>query len=64
MEELIIKERELRQKLVELINECKLPAMIVKPILKELLEQVTLLEQSQYEEAQKIIKEKKDKKEE
>ena len=44
MEELILKEREFRKKIVEVINNSNLPAFIIKPTLKELLGQIELLE--------------------
>ena len=44
MEELILKEREFKVKIVELINNSSLPAFIIKPTLKELFEQINLLE--------------------
>lgn len=58
MGELIIRERELRVQLAKLINDMKLPAIIIKPIIKELLEQLDTLEQKQYEEAKKEEEEK------
>lgn len=51
MEELIIREREFKAKLVELINNSNLPAFIIKPTLKDLFGQVNLLEEQQYNEA-------------
>lgn len=62
MEEIILMKREFEENLVELINESKLPAFILKPIIKDLFEQLNMLEQQQLEQAQKI-KEKKDKEE-
>ena len=53
MEDLIIKEREFKEKIVEVINNSGLPAFLIKPTLKELLQQVELLEQQQYQEAVK-----------
>lgn len=58
MEEVILMKREFEEKLVELINESKLPAFILRPIIKDLLEQLNLLEQQQLEQAQKIKEEK------
>ena len=58
MEDLIIKQRELKENLIKLINEANLPAFIIKPIIKELFEQLNLLEEQQYQE---IIKTKKEK---
>ena len=51
MEKLILKERETREKLVDIINKSGLPAIIIKPILKEILEQINILEQKQYNQA-------------
>lgn len=51
MEEIIIKEREFKEKLVKLINESGLPAFAIKPTLKEMFEQVNILEQQQYKQA-------------
>lgn len=51
MDELIIKEREFKEKLVQVINESGLLACMVKPTLKEMFEQVSALEQQQYEQA-------------
>ena len=62
MEELIIKEREFKENLVKVINESGLPAFMIKPALKELFEQVSVLEQQQYETACTNKKEKEDKK--
>lgn len=53
MEEIILKERELKEKLVQTINSSKLPAFILKPMLKELYEQLNMLEQQQYEQAKR-----------
>ena len=62
MEEIILKEREFKEKIVEVINNSSLPAFIIKPTLKELLGQVELLEQQQYQEALKQKEEKEIKK--
>lgn len=62
MEEVILMKKEFEENLVELINESKLPAFILKPIIKDLFEQLNMLEQQQLEQAQKI-KEEKDKEE-
>lgn len=62
MEEVILMKREFEERLVELINKSELPAFILKPIIKDLFEQLNMLEQQQLEQAQKI-KEKKDKEE-
>ncbi len=62
MEELIIKEKKFREEIAELINNSEIPAIMIKPILKELYEQVSILEIQQYNKAvdkQKNSKEKK-----
>lgn len=61
MEDLILKERETKEKLVELLNTCGLPAFVLKPIIKDVYEQLNILEQQQYELAQKNLKGKEEK---
>lgn len=56
MEELILKQIEFKEKLVELLNTCGLPAFVLKPIIKDVYEQLNILEQQQYELAQKKLK--------
>ena len=51
MEELILKEREFKENIVQVVNNSKLPAFIIKPILKDLFEQVNVLEEQQYRKA-------------
>lgn len=51
MNEIILKERELKENLVKVINDSELPAIIVKPVLKNFLEKINILEQQQYENA-------------
>lgn len=51
MDELILKEREFKKNIVNMINTSGMPAFILKPIIKELYEQLNLLEQKQYEDA-------------
>lgn len=58
MEEIIVKKRELEEKIVELINSSGLPACIIKPIAKEIYDQCVVQEQLQYEQAKKKIEEK------
>lgn len=58
MEEIILMKKEFEEKLVNLVNESNLPAFILKPIIKELFEQLNILEQQQLEQAQKIKKDK------
>ena len=64
MEELIVKEREIRNQLEELVNNSGLPALILKPIARDFYEQISQLEQTQYENAKKIIEENKEKEKE
>lgn len=59
MEEIILKEREFKEKLVQVVNSSEMPAFIIKSDLKELYEQIALLEQQQYEQA-KINKQNKE----
>lgn len=51
MEELIIKQRETKESLVNIINNSGLPACMLKPMLKEFYEQLASLEQQQYVQA-------------
>ena len=51
MEELLMNERKLREDLATLINNCNLPAVMIKPIIKELFEQLVQLEEQQYQKA-------------
>lgn len=60
MEEIILKKREFEENLVNLINESNLPAFILKPIIKDLFEQLNMLEQQLLEQAQKNKKEEKE----
>lgn len=66
MEELIIKEREFRMGLVDLVNNSNLPAFIMKSTLKEILQEVTEVANRDYETAvaQMQEKEKEEEKEE
>lgn len=61
MEELIIKNQELKEILVKDINSSQLPAFAIKNILKDLLEQISIIEKTQLEEAKIKIDEKKNK---
>lgn len=62
MDELILKERETKEKIVELINNSNLPAVMIRPILEEMLRQISIVEEKQYEQALKSKEQKKDKK--
>ena len=48
MDKVILKERETREKIVQVINESELPAFILKPIFKDILEQINEIEIQQY----------------
>ena len=48
MDKVILKERETREKIVQIINESELPAFILKPIFKDILEQINEIEMQQY----------------
>lgn len=61
MEELILKEREVKEQFIKILNESKLPAFILKYILKDLFEQIDNLAQQQYMQAEKIKAEKEEK---
>lgn len=68
MEEIIIEERKLRENLVQVLNNSNLPAIIKKYVLREMFEQIEVIEQKQYEQAvwnteHKKENEKKEKKE-
>lgn len=64
MNELILKERKFKEDMVNVINNAGLPAFMLKPFIKELLEQLDVLEQKQYEEAKKEEEEKQKKEQE
>ena len=53
MEQIILKEREIKENLVGIINSSGMPAFILKNIVKELYDQLNIIEQQQYEEALK-----------
>ena len=54
MKELIIKERETKEKIIGVINNSGLPAFILRFIMKELSEQLDTLTEKQYEEAKNV----------
>ena len=58
MEELILKEREIKEELIKIINNSGLPAFILKSIIKEFLEQLNILSDQEYKESLKIKQEK------
>ena len=51
MDEIIINERKMRENIVKIINESGLPAFILKPIFKEILEQINIMVEEQYNQA-------------
>ena len=61
MDEILVQEQELRKKIADLLNEANLPAIVVEPILKDVLQEVILIKQQQYAQALKNIEEKKKK---
>ena len=68
MEELILKERKFKEDIVNVVNSSNLPAFIIRPFIQDLLKQIEMLEEKQYDEAirikQKEEQEKEDTKEE
>ena len=62
MEEIILKRKEFEEELVELINNSNLPAFVLKPIIKDLFEQLNILDQQQLEQAKKMKQEEQAKK--
>jgi hypothetical protein len=59
MDDILVREQELRMKMADLINEAHLPAIVIEPILKDILQEVTIIKQQQYMNALKNVKEKK-----
>lgn len=51
MEEIIISERKTREDIVNIINNSGLPACMLKPILKDLYDQINILTEEQYNQA-------------
>ena len=64
MDELIIKEDDIRHKIEDLINKSQLPAFILEPIFKEAHEQLLSLKVQQLEIAKEKINNKEEEKEE
>lgn len=48
MEEMILKERETREQIANIINNSGLPALVLKPMIKDFYEQISALEQQAY----------------
>lgn len=68
MDEIVLEERKLRESLASILNEIKLPAVIKKYALREMLNQLDIIEQKEFEQAvwnaeHKKENEKKEKKE-
>ena len=61
MNELILKELELRKKIEQDINNSGLPAIILEPVVKDLLNQILILKQKQYAQAEEARKKLEDK---
>lgn len=53
MEELILLKKDFEEKLVDIVNKSNLPAFILKPIIKDLFDELNILDQQQLEQAQK-----------
>ena len=64
MNDLILSERETKEKLVDVINKSNLPAFILRSMIKDLYEQISQVEQQQYQEALKSKQKKKGEKDE
>ena len=58
MEELIIKEKELRDAIEKAVAQSKLPAMMVMPIFKDALSQLQQAYEVQYNQSKAYIEEK------
>ena len=50
-DEIVLDERKLRESLANLLNEIKLPAVIKKYALREMLNQLDIIEQKEFEQA-------------
>ena len=62
MEDIIIKQVELKKNIEEIINKAQLPAFVLVPIVKDLLAQLSIAEVQQYNQALKTKEETKEKK--
>lgn len=63
MEEFIVKERETRDSIINILNNSRLPAVTLKAILKEAIEVVFIKEQQEFLLAQAVMIEKEEKEE-
>lgn len=64
MDELIIKEQETRENIVKILNDSKLPACMLEPMLKDFYEQIVREKEQQYQTAKANQEQKKEKKKE
>ena len=51
MDEIILKEREVREKISEILNNSNLPSVMLKPILMDFLQVIKISEMQEYEQA-------------
>lgn len=51
MDELILKKREIENKIIEILENSQLPAFILKSIMQDFQNQLSMLEEQQYQEA-------------
>lgn len=51
MDELLIKQKKLGEQIASLINSANLPAFIIKPVIKDLFDQLDKIEEEQYRQA-------------
>ena len=51
IEDLILKKKQLEDSIIEVVNNADLPAFIVKPIFIDILQQVTIQEKQQMQQA-------------
>lgn len=54
---IIIKLRETENEIVKIINDCNIPAFILKPVFERILNQLQILEQQEYENQIKLYAE-------
>lgn len=62
MEDLIIQAHEIKQELVNAINNSGLPAFVLEPIIKDIYEQILKEDNRQYQEAIQTKEQKKEEK--
>ena len=64
MDEIIIRAHDTKEKIVQTINESNMPAIILRPMIKEIYDQLERIEQEQYQTALANQEQKKAKKKE